>query len=290
MRCLLLKGGALGDFLVTLPLLRGLREARPDLHLTLVGNATAARLAVTAGLLQTAYSDQEARWAPFFTPAPLPENLCHWLASFDLILCFWPDPEGTLAAHREALGHPAWHLYPAHPTDRHACDHFAQPLRDLGYPPPPSGPLLAKSDARSLRFDWALHPGSGSRRKNWPLPAWQQLIDRLPGRRLVLLGPAEEGLRTAVQSWGHVLAAGSLEEVAENLQASRVFIGHDSGPSHLAAALGVPTVALFGPTSPQLWAPRGGPVSVLAGALSATEPSPHTVAEAAHRLARTAPA
>ena len=97
MRILVLRGGALGDFLVTLPALARLRQQWPEARLELAGNATAAALGVRQGLLDAAHSQHEARWSALYAAAPLPAAFAEWLAGFDLVVNFWPDPDGLLA-------------------------------------------------------------------------------------------------------------------------------------------------------------------------------------------------
>jgi ADP-heptose:LPS heptosyltransferase len=117
-----------------------------------------------------------------------------------------------------------------------------------------------------------LHPGSGSKKKVWPLERFlslaQILQDRFGSKILVILGPAEgsevekafEGLdpRTFIPLKGL-----SLLQVASVMEGCRLFIGNDSGISHLSSALGIPTIALFGPTDPKAWSPRGEKVWVV---------------------------
>jgi heptosyltransferase-2 len=117
----------------------------------------------------------------------------------------------------------------------------------------------------------AIHPGSGSPRKNWSTAAWAELGTRLlaaPGRRIVLVGG--EADRASLQSlrvaWGErALVAQDLPlpHLAAVLEKCAIFLGHDSGISHLAAAAGSRCVLLFGPTDPAVWAPANPEVSVL---------------------------
>ena len=108
------------------------------------------------------------------------------------------------------------------------------------------------------------HPGSGSPRKNWPADRWRELIPRLPAPISLVVGEAEpDAWRTFTHPGVTVLADLSLAKIADYLAASRLFIGHDSGVSHLAAACGVPCVLLFGPTDPAVWAPPAPHVRVL---------------------------
>lgn len=117
-----------------------------------------------------------------------------------------------------------------------------------------------------------LHVGAGAEEKRWPLARWAEVAAglRAAGEVVLIAGEVErERLsaeeRAAFASMGGRYL-GSLAELAEVLKGARVVIGCDSGPAHLAAALGVATVALFGPTDPAVWAPIGPAVRVLAPA------------------------
>ncbi|MGE0454105.1 MAG: glycosyltransferase family 9 protein [Vicinamibacteria bacterium] len=110
----------------------------------------------------------------------------------------------------------------------------------------------------------ALHPGSGSPRKNWPEQRFAALAASASAGRpwLLVLGPAEAGARLARAGGARVLRAPA-RVVAAVLARAGAYVGNDSGVSHLAAAAGAPTLALFGPTDPALWAPLGRHVATL---------------------------
>jgi len=119
-----------------------------------------------------------------------------------------------------------------------------------------------------------IHPGSGSRHKCLSPERLSLIIKRLAGGddRTVLIcqGPADEERVTALKPYldrvsYKILKDVDLSEMARALRQTDVFLGHDSGITHLAAALGVPTVALFGPTDPQRWSPKGDHVEVIHG-------------------------
>ena len=120
----------------------------------------------------------------------------------------------------------------------------------------------------------ALHPGSGSPRKNWPRANWLALgawlLARTPQPRLLLIGGEADHaqLDTLAAAWrgAPVLPARDLPlpHLAALLARCRLFLGHDSGISHLAAAAGAPCVLLFGPTDPVVWAPANPHVSIVA--------------------------
>jgi heptosyltransferase-2 len=129
----------------------------------------------------------------------------------------------------------------------------------------------------------AIHPGSGSPKKNWPRERFAELSSLLEPQGLAtiwVLGPAEmerpELAELAVRAGppSGCLSDASLVEVAALLSRVRVYVGNDSGVTHLAAALGTPTVALFGPSEAAVWGPRAANVEVLSaprGDLSALE-------------------
>jgi ADP-heptose:LPS heptosyltransferase len=120
------------------------------------------------------------------------------------------------------------------PAFGHAADHL---LRTLGLPRP-SLPDLWNSDGHTV----LVHPGSGNARKNWP--HFAELLARLSGSRAI------------PQSL-------SLLELLGEIARARLFIGNDSGITHLAAYIGCPTIALFGPTDPRVWGPIGRRVRVI---------------------------
>jgi hypothetical protein len=103
----------------------------------------------------------------------------------------------------------------------------------------------------------AVHPGSGSPAKNWPFDRFVELTRRLARGRpwLLALGPAEAD---AVPPPDAVVARDwPVRVLGAALARAGLFVGNDSGASHLAAAAGAPTVALFGPTDPEVWSPVG---------------------------------
>lgn len=157
---------------------------------------------------------------------------------------------------------------------RHAADWYLEAVRPLlpAAAPTPSlmepcrpTPEERREAARILgllppRF-LAIHPGSGSKRKNWPTAWFGALADalRAGGRWLLVAGPAESSEAALLRSWPEVILADSLHPrvLGAILSQSGTYVGNDSGVSHLAGAWGAPTLALFGPTDPGTWAPVG---------------------------------
>lgn len=269
-RILVLRGGALGDFIVTLPALAALRARWPDAHLALAGNATAAALALARGLLDAVHSQQEARWAALFSTAPLPEDFARWLQDFDLVISFWPDPDRDLARRFPLRPQQQFLAGAALPQTTPAARHFTLTLAPLKLPEvPPYVRLRPLSVVAGLEEvpprTVIIHPGSGSPRKNWPMARWRDLAEWLIQEHAVTLeivsGPAEDP--ALLPEMGTPLRDRSLEVLVGHLDRCVLFIGHDSGISHLAAACGARCVLLFGPTDAQIWAPPTPTVTVV---------------------------
>ncbi|MEO8362313.1 MAG: glycosyltransferase family 9 protein [Vicinamibacteria bacterium] len=113
-----------------------------------------------------------------------------------------------------------------------------------------------------------IHPGSGAPQKNWPLERFVELglsLGRAGHRVIWVRGPAEASPEAASIPL-EILDQPRLEALAATLALSRLFIGNDSGVSHLAAAVGAPTVAIFGLTSNVVWKPDGPRVATVRAA------------------------
>lgn len=177
-------------------------------------------------------------------------RLVERLRSFDDIVSWYGANRESFQAAVYNLGLP-FRFFPALPPadgEVHAADFL---MSQAGGSLPAVPQLTWATDRR--RFA-AIHPFSGSARKNWPLERYRALRLDLPVE--FTAGPEEK--------LGEARRFDDLAELARWLASARVYIGNDSGISHLAAALGTPTVALFGPTRPEVWAPRGPQVKILA--------------------------
>lgn len=286
-RILVLRGGALGDLIVTLPALALLRRRWPEAHITLVGNTTAGNLALTRGLISELLSQHEGRWAPLHGTGTLPASLATWLAAFDLVLNFWPDPDGALRRHFPTRAGQLFAEAPALPPPGSgpAAAHFQAALAPLGlqsgpliYPLSPATPSSRESSSLLI------HPGSGSPRKNWPLGNWLRVARELPAAPTFVLGEAElarwDALGEATAGLP-TLRNQTLEALITEFSGCRLFLGHDSGISHLAAGCGARCVLLFGPTDPATWAPPSPHLRVLQAGPDVSLISPESVLAAA---------
>ena len=113
----------------------------------------------------------------------------------------------------------------------------------------------------------ALHPGSGSPKKNWPLAHWAAVCEWLRqefrAELIIVAGEAESVEVGALARYGRLVRSAPLRDLVAQFSGCWLFLGHDSGVSHLAAACGVPGVLLFGPTDPTMWAPPWPQVRVI---------------------------
>jgi len=275
-RFLVLRGGAIGDFVVTLPALQALRERWPDAYIELSGYPHIAELARAGNLVDEVTSLDRVEAARLFAArAELPQPQADHLRSFDVVITYLYDPDGIVLENLERAG--VKQVICASPIveSGHAVDHLVRPLVALaifgeGSVPrlrlPETGLNAARARLRSLFTGdpIALHPGSGSPAKNWPLERFLELAHRVSaegmGTAFFLLGEADEAIRGRLSTAARdcpVLSNLSLVEVAEVLAASAAYVGNDSGISHLAAAVGLPTVCIFGPSNAGRWGPRG---------------------------------
>lgn len=268
---LVIRGGALGDFLLTLPALAALLAHFPEAQIEILGYPRIASLAVAGGLASTVHALESPAFTAFFTPEdPLPAPGRDFFARFDLIISYVFDPEkifqrrvqSCTSARFVAGGH-----RPEETQNIPAAEFFLRPLMELGITSAPVIPRLAVPPSASPRLSapcLALHPGSGSPRKNWPEAAWAELLARLTWETnwnfLLIGGEAEAGKlarlaalldarRTRVaENW-------PLPELAAALARANFFLGHDSGITHLAGALGVRGLVLWGETNAAIWQP-----------------------------------
>ena len=250
-RWIVVRGGALGDFVVTVPAIQEAR-ARAE-RLTLVANP---RFAAPWPELYDEVVDirgRDALWLFGDLPAPFVP---------DAALVYTPG----VAERLRALGVPEILTAAPAPT-RRAHEHFFEPFGGEA-PPPRVVPDPTLDFPRTI----VLAPGAGSPAKVWP--GFDALGRELTARNLpwrFLVGPDDP---TRPDAWSGL----SLREVAALAARSTVWVGNDSGTTHLAAAAGTRVMALFGPTDPALWAPPGAVILGFAAA-------PADVAETIARVA-----
>lgn len=292
-RILVIRGGAIGDFILSLPALKALREAHPHARLEILGYRHIAVLAENRFYAQAVRSIEYGALSSFFAKnAELPAELGNYFAGFDLIISYLYDPDGIFEMNLRRCGVEDLVCGPARIENSvHAARQLAKPVEELGIDVVDLGARVFPSAedwefAREFLRDlprpiFAIHPGSGSEKKTWPLQHWISVGDHLlrsdkfRGSLVVTSGEADQAqvrkLEPLWQSQRVVFAENlPLPHLAAVL-AQTIFIGHDSGISHLAAAAGAKCILLFGPTDPDVWAPRNENVSVIRSKTDALE-------------------
>ncbi len=285
-RILVIRGGAIGDFILTLPGLKALRESYPKAHIEILGYAHITALAEKRFYADAVRSIEYGALSRFFARgATLPDDLSAYFADFDLIISYLFDPDRIFQTNLERAGADTIVVGPSKlSAGSHASVQLARPMtHDLGLEISSAGAeVFPTSEDLKEAGEFllgmttpvvALHPGSGSETKNWPLQNWLEVAGSLladknfTGSLLVVSGEADEAQAQAFRS----LKADPRIRFAHNLPlpglaailGKTVFLGHDSGISHLAAAAGTDCLLLFGPTDPAVWAPANPNVEVI---------------------------
>ena len=295
-RILLLLLLPIGDTLFATPTVRAIRRSYPDATITALAYPT------NAGILEANPDIDRLLLHPMATTWPGPVGYFRLLrnlrgAQFDLVVEFGPM-QGWMRRivhprQFRCLDFPLWQwLLPMGKRpwrERHAVSSYATLLTATERELLPPGPVLHCTDIDRARMSrrlallgegplLAVHPGGEGFRgmKRWPVERFAEVTRSLVGRLgacVVVLGGADEielaqGFTSRVT--GAVSLAGSLTlgETVAVLERCSLFLGNDSAPLHMAGALGVPTVGIYGPTNPANFRPRGPRVSVVRSSLS----------------------
>jgi ADP-heptose:LPS heptosyltransferase len=293
---LVIHQGALGDFILALPVLETLRKAFPKAKSLIMGFPRILELADKRFYADEILPIDQRGMASFFVRGgPLDRGLSQFFGTFDLLVVFGKDAEGVLIANLKQVcrgrilhinSFPEW-------TERiHLTDHLLRELHRYGFSASSRNPrlYLTRKDkdwgrsflrVKGLRDEEkprtiVIHPGSGSKKKLWPLERFLDLVRHLQehsdSRMLIVLGPAEsmdvqKSFEGKDWQWGAtapILAKDlSLLGLASVMDGCCLFVGNDSGITHMAAALGLPAVAIFGPSDHRIWSPRGEKVAVV---------------------------
>lgn len=284
-RILIIRGGAIGDFILTLPAIGLIREAFPDAWIEILGYRHILEIANRRHYADATRSIEYAALAAFFHPTgDLPGELCEYFAGFQQVVSYLYDPDGIFSANLHRSGVKNLISGPAKlDGSTHAARQLAAPLEKLAlFLEDPSARFFPSAADEADADIWlggsgarpfiAVHPGSGGERKNWPMERWVDLLSQLTARDgcevVGIFGEADRQRVQALRSVGHLSSVRWLESpplpmLGALLGRAYGFVGHDSGISHLAAAAGCRCVLLFGPTDPSVWAPTHPGVRVV---------------------------
>lgn len=278
--------GALGDFILALPVLETIRRACLKEKIYIMGYPRILELVEKRFYADEILSIDQKGIATFFVKnGSLDFKLSQFFKEVGLIVIFGKDSESALMKNIKKISRGKIiniNSFPPWDEKIHLIDHLLRELSKYGFNPYTLFPkiYLNQRDREWAKDFWKskgvdikerekiilIHPGSGSKKKVWPVENFLKLSNYLQNhidRKIaIIIGPAEgdeiqneimkDGLNNKI-----VIRGLSLIQLASVIEGCNLFIGNDSGVSHLASALGIRTVTLFGPTNHIVWAPRG---------------------------------
>jgi heptosyltransferase-3 len=276
---LIFQTGGLGDFVLTWPFAVGMARIYPQSRIIYVTHQQRGELA--RRVLRLESTDIETGWHGLFAedgklPAAAQRSIetSHTICTFLPVTPTWHlnlERINPLARRIEIdtriapdfFGHLTDKIVAdleTHPPEKSALQQMLRSITDRGIGFKPTGGV-----------DVVIHPGSGSPKKCWPLDRYLALAGKLKqaGRSVRLITGEVEREKWSAADRQKLKATGSARDcdscldLLDEIKTAGWFIGNDSGPAHLAGMIGIPTVALFGPTNPSQWKPLGPQVKVL---------------------------
>lgn len=296
-KILVIHQGALGDVILSFPALVALNRER-EARLAILCKDQVGQVACDLRVVATHFALESARFCGLFAK-DMPHGMKAFLDHYDRIVLigFSDDMSHHIRQHHRGQ---TYRITPRPSAEKeiHVADHITRHMqangllrnsndwgiRELKIEDRRSKirarvsslwhPVIEKTPSLREQDVVLIHPGAGSRRKRWAVDNFMTVAHAMRDMRgaqvIFLTGPAESDLLPLVkkqaQGQFQIHQIEDLSEVMTFMRAARCFIGNDSGLAHLAAIMGVPTVAIFGPSSPRRWAPLGKAVKVLRGA------------------------
>lgn len=277
--------GALGDFVLSLSVIKSVRDYLNASEVIAVAGAPSAQLAAGRSAVDHCLSPDSVHLHDLFSSTRNPHpSLKAVVAEADWVLSFLGDGEdATTRSLRRTTRRPVVAIDPR-PTDetvhagRHITQQWTDAIRTAGWHiNDPSGPQIRWISPEELQLDRPssvmIHPGSGSRDKCWSVKRFLALGGALNDVRVIwLIGPAEmdrdaaamQNILDSARTRGHECVVNAdLPVVVDRMAAASVYVGNDAGTTHLAAAVGVPVVAIFRMTDPRIWRPLNRNITVL---------------------------
>lgn len=265
MKTLVYHSGALGDFITILPVLEIWKKYSQS-HIVLMGKTEYGILAKMSGFIDEIIDINSKECLTCFSDAE-PRKISDLLEVYSDAILF--TSKNSLISNNCKKYIPGRILSQSpFPSERvHIVDYHYGLFKDLIPVKEMLIPRITAKSGISSQYSKtvAIHPGSGSKRKNWPIENYYQLAEKVRSRGYAILwiiGAAEHSL--VLPSQDIVYKEMSLPELSATLKNCALFVGNDSGVTHLAAAVGCRVVAIFGSSDPIVWSPRGNnTVSVL---------------------------
>lgn len=287
---LIVHQGAIGDFILSLPALEAIHRFYPEAGFKFIGYPEILEIIQARPYVKDVLDCSAANWAPLYdSGGTLAATDLELLLPVDSVFVFGRSSSQIMADNlARNLGKPSHRLdpFPEAKLQVTVANYQGGQLEGLGIPVvPPAEAIIAPSQQDVLEAsDFVsrklspgdrlvlLHPGSGGKNKLWTPTGWLSIIHQLSAqadlRFALLQGPADtqivQHLRSQLNSDSLIqVKSWRLGKLAALMSNSALFVGNDSGITHLAAACGAPTIALFGHTDPLIWGPRGAKVRIV---------------------------
>jgi len=285
MRILVIRRGAIGDTVVTLPTLEILRRNYPDAYIEVIGNPNYWEIAQRRYYVDSVSKADASIFSELYLKdGKISREASNYFSSFDLIIAYISDPEEIVSNNLRKTGAKRVLGYFPFPksNDLHAADYTALVLKEIGLDVNP--PLFPRIHLSGEDLDFAtefLSSSSGYKPlvaihprtfgiKAWPIEKFinigKWIENSAWGKTIWITGQAEEEKIDLIKSRfpsSPIIHLYPLPKVAAILALSHFYFGCDTGISHLAAAVGAPVLSLFGPTNPYVWGPRGKRVWII---------------------------
>ncbi len=274
MKLLIIRSGALGDTLLLMPLINALSEHQ----IIILGRKPG--IDYLEPYVDQCIDIERGGWHRLFSPESGIDIPC---PRVDHVFAFVNDSEQILSGNlTHQFPDSKIDIFPPFPdpdSKDHVAFHMACAFQSAGIPVNPGAIIEAAFNKPVMRSNRGagkkiiLHPGSGSKKKNYPPDFWFNLLEQIKKNHglymdiCFLLGPAEEDIFSIIEKKAGRYNAEVIcpvgEELLSTLNNSYLYIGHDSGVTHLAAMLGINTIALFKNSSIDQWRPLGPSVKII---------------------------
>lgn len=270
------------------PAVAAVRRRFPAVRIDLMGQRERCQTLVVPGGADQALEVEGSGLHHLFDVSPsLPSEVRARFGGYDTAIAFASPGDYALAENLSACGVGEVHAFLPFPSlgeGVHVAEHAKHSLIGVDLAAAGDDPRLPVSDseraAGAVRVQAArvigrplvaISPGSGSFRKNWKAKGFAELIGTLQDEGLepiLIEGPADKeavaAVLAAIRGRAPIVFRDDSPSVLKGILSHTILlVGNDAGPTHLAALIGVPTVAVFGPSDPVLWAPRGDSVTVI---------------------------
>ena len=265
MNVLLVRTGGLGDTLLTMPVAGHIRNIYPDADFHILGNPMMLSVAKLFDIFDSYNSIDDAGFHNLYSHSGISDFIIDFFSQFNSVYFFTTADSKVIENKLRIAGVENIRIFNPVPVNPPGC-HFSQFLAGIidddshlnfKINIPPIKNFKHKIDNQGK---FVIHPGSGGLLKNWPLENFIQTASQFKKNVTFVLGPAEKEktiYKVLFKEGYHIEMPEDISELCELLSDASIYLGNDSGVSHLTGFLDIPSIVLFGPSDPVLWKPLG---------------------------------